>query len=248
MTKQILVLQHFEKAPAGLIGDELNRLGAKLVTRNLLEGDSIDEAHLASQGLIILGGPMSAFDPEHDEELQQSMALIHRFHESKKPILGICLGAQLLARAFGQPYRSNNGWETGFTPLSLTEAGRADPLLAELDVLPRLFEFHEDSMYLPEQAELLITGDACANQGFRLGSCTYGFQFHPEVSADIAKAWAVALMEVGADVEPALLDSLVNPDLQALAAQEQFTRLVVKRWFDLVSRQSAGAAPNTAVA
>lgn len=235
MSEQILVLQHSDKAPAGVVGAELMRLGADLNIKNLLCGDVVSKQELShSQGLLVLGGPINAFDQTFETPLRLTTDIIRHFHQQHRPLLGICLGAQLLARAFEQPNRSNNGWETGFTRLHLTEKGKQDALLSGLEPLPKLFEFHQDSFYLPDGAELLIEGDECTNQGFRLGSCSYGFQFHPEVTADITRGWASILSEGGATIEQEAIDKLLNSDAADFAAQKRFAQHLAQRWLTLV--------------
>ena len=233
--KQILVLEHNPKAPIGVIGDELRRLGATVDIKNLLSGDILPARELDDyHGLVVLGGPTSAYDQEYDQQLKQTVEIILHFHHRNKPVLGICLGAQLLARAFGQPYRSNNGWETGFTQLSLTDAGKEDYLFRGLVELPELFEFHQDGFYLPEEAELIMTGEACTNQGFRIGLCSYGFQFHPEITAEITRGWASELADGDAAVDSSALEKLTKPNPEAYLAQENFAHLLTQRWLGLV--------------
>jgi len=249
MPEQILVLQYSDKAPAGVIGEELIRLGADLNTKNLLCGDIVSKQELSqSQGLLVLGGPISAFDPAFEIPLRLTTEVVSYFHQQSRPVFGICLGAQLLARAFEQPYRANNGWETGFTQLHLTEKGKQDALLSGLEPLPKLFEFHQDSFYLPDGAELLIQGDECTNQGFRLGSCSYGFQFHPEVTATVTQGWASLLAAKDTGIEQEAIDKLLNSDTADFAAQKHFAQRLAQRWLTLVRRSQSLHQKNPVVA
>jgi GMP synthase-like glutamine amidotransferase len=120
------------------------------------------------------------------------LRLIRRFHGGGRPILGLCLGAQLIARAFGREVVKWQELELGFPAIKLTAEGRADRLLRGTPARPRLMQFHEDTFDLPEGAKLLLSGD-CPNQGFRVGDTTYGFQFHMEVTLEDAFAWLARL-------------------------------------------------------
>ncbi|MDR2800886.1 MAG: type 1 glutamine amidotransferase, partial [Desulfovibrio sp.] len=105
-----------------------------------------------------------------------------------KPVAGICLGAQLLARAHGGTVAPMEFPEFGFTRLSVTPEGRDDPVLGKDASLPLFMEYHQDAFTLPPGGLLLVRGEACANQMFRVGR-SYGFQFHLEAEAGTMAEW-----------------------------------------------------------
>ncbi len=115
--------------------------------------------------------------------------LLRAFHAQTKPLLGLCLGGQLMARAFGEKVRVNDTFEFGFLPIEITPEGRDDPLLAGLAPRQRIMQWHEDTFGVPEGGVRLMTGSTCLNQAFRFGKTAYGFQCHWEVSMDLAKDW-----------------------------------------------------------
>ena len=185
---QILVIQHCPLTPAGLVGEAAEAAGAELTTIMPHHGDPFPADPDRFDGLVICGGPMHAGDDAGYPAFPPMLRLIRRFHGGGRPVLGLCLGAQLIARAFGREIVKWRDLELGFPALKLTAEGRADRLLRGTQARPRLMQFHEDTFALPEGAKLLLGGD-CPHQGFRIGDTTYGFQFHMEVTLADAHAW-----------------------------------------------------------
>jgi GMP synthase (glutamine-hydrolysing) len=146
-------------------------------------------------GVVVLGGVMNVDQtaaypfllPERDF-LQASVA-------ADIPLLGICLGGQLLARTLGARVTRARLPETGFFPLHPTEAARTDPLFSCFRDGDRMFQWHEDAFELPAGAGLLLTGDSVTNQAFRVGERAWGVQFHPEVNPELLEAWLDATPE-----------------------------------------------------
>jgi GMP synthase-like glutamine amidotransferase len=224
----------------GYVGEALRELGAELRVVNLLAGETISRADVgSSDGLLVLGGQANAYNDEQYPQMPRIVGIISEFHLAEKPVLGICLGAQQLARALGESYRSNQGWEIGFTLIKVTEAGRKDPLLAGLGDQHRLMEMHQDSFELPAGAELLMTGENCVNQSFRVGSCSYGMQFHPECSPSIVNTWAQAILDQDPEGGRQKVERMLARADEYFPRQKAFSRAIAARWFELVRRQSS---------
>lgn len=235
----ILVIQNCPVTPIGVVGDVLAERGASLATLFPHRGEALPVAPHGFDGLVILGGPQHAGDDEAWPAFAEMLPLIRRFHDAGKPILGICLGAQLISRAFGGTVWPFGGLEIGYLPVEITEAGRDDPLLAGLAAEQRIMQLHEDSFDLPEGAVLLMSNPTCANQAMRLGAATYGFQFHLEVTrADAPNfprdCWASLVRHYGdgAEGEAARVAQEVENHFEEGAA---FCREVTGRWADLVA-------------
>ncbi|SON53082.1 type 1 glutamine amidotransferase [Vibrio tapetis] len=234
---RILVIQNDDIVPIGDFGKALQQLGCKLTTHHSYI-DSLDSLATADfNGLVVLGGRMSAFDDDQAPFLAGVVDLIKEYHRQQKPIFGICLGAQLLARAFGGEYRSNDGWEVAFTDLSINQVGQQDPVLSGLPETLSMYEMHQDTLELPFDAQLLITGKHCQNQAFRVGQFSYGVQFHPEATADIVNGWAdrvaTNLDETTRPIHQAMLNTTKNQFLN----QQKICNHLAAKWLTLVHKQ-----------
>lgn len=137
--------------------------------------------------LVFMGGPMCANDDL--PFLQHEQDLIRQAAAARRPMLGICLGAQLIARALGAKVYKSVMPEIGWCEIDRTPAGRSDPLLAAAQDPQPVFHWHQDTFDLPPGAELLATSPACRNQAFRRGRNLYGLQFHPEMTPEMIVDW-----------------------------------------------------------
>jgi len=185
----ILVVQHDEHSPGGNFCKELERQGAVLTYVNPNDGETLLDSPAGYDRLVVLGGPQHAFDDEECPHYPDLLQLMRDFDAQSKSVAGICLGSQLLARAHGSEIWTMPELEFGFTPLSLTASGKDDPVVGPIGDVPELMEFHEDSFDLPVGATLLVEGEKCTNQCFRVGNCSYGFQFHLELDSITLEMW-----------------------------------------------------------
>jgi GMP synthase-like glutamine amidotransferase len=243
---RLLVVQSCPVTPAGVVGTVAEARGVALTTLFPHRGEPLPHSTAGFDGLIILGGPMHAGDDANYPAFPALLALIRRFHAQGKPIFGICLGAQLIARAFGKTVYRFGACEVGYLPVEITAIGADDPLLAGLAAEQRIMQMHEDSFDLPARAVLLMRNDACANQAFRLGRTTYGFQFHLEVTETDARnfprdCWPALQRHFGAGAEAE--EARVIAEVEAhYRTGEHFCRTVTERWLDLVAECRAAAA------
>jgi len=144
------------------------------------------------QALVVLGGPMGANDDDAYPYLVPVVNLIRQAVERGIPALGICLGAQLMARALGSAVRPNAVREIGWYRVGLTEDGRISPLFAGLPAELSVFQWHGDTFDLPAGAVHLAQAPACVNQAFSFQDRLFALQFHLEVTPEIIDSWVKA--------------------------------------------------------
>ncbi len=181
---RVLVIENYSHCPIDFLASVFADLGVELTILNVLEAHAEIPADALTQfdGLLVLGGAMGAYDDEEYPLIPKVVHLLSDFHQAGKGVFAICLGAQMLARALGEPFKSNGHLEVGFVPLVLTEAARQDVLFEGLSEGWSPIEWHEDNFHIPSGATLLMSGEACKNQAFKAGRASYAFQFHPEIS------------------------------------------------------------------
>ncbi len=140
-------------------------------------------------GLIVLGGPMNADQTDQYPNLITEIEIIRQAIEEQKPVLGICLGSQLLAKALGAKVKKNKKPEIGWYDVSPTSDGKKDDLLSHFEGTEKIFQWHGDTFELPRDSVHLATSELCKNQAFKYGDNAYGFQFHLEVDTKLIERW-----------------------------------------------------------
>ena len=242
----ILYLVNALDSPPGVLLDEAARAGAAATLIHAPEATDMESgerrdvpANAAGfDGLVVMGGVMGVYDQDRYPFIEKTRTLIRDFHEAEKPVMGVCLGSQLVANAFGAPvYKMKEKLDTheewGFLPQTWLGAATNDPLLNDAPPGLSIMQWHGDTFDMPEGAVALSTRESCPSQAFRIGERTYAFQFHLEMTREALDGWSV--FRANAEKKPlAEIEALIEPQIAAhLGAQEVFARRVMRRWMAL---------------
>lgn len=205
--KTAIALRHVPFEDLGLLGPLLQQRGYAVRTLDAgvdpLPGVADPEPDL----LVVLGGPIGAFDEAIYPFLSEELALVRKRLERQQPVLGICLGAQIMARALGAPVAPMGHKEIGFAPLALTPAGQRSVLapLAQGAHATPVLHWHGDQFGIPSGAEALAATALCPHQAFVVGTHALALQFHLEADLSRIELWLVGhaceLAAAGVDLQ-----------------------------------------------
>jgi GMP synthase (glutamine-hydrolysing) len=182
---RVLSLVHETGAPSGVFGDAVREAGHELVEWNVTEEQG---APFEPDAVVVLGGPMHVDQEDTHGWLRQEDALLRRWFAEGVPLLGVCLGGQLLAKALDSPVRRMATPEIGWSEVELTREAGDDPVFAELPERFEACQWHSYSFELPLGAVPLAANARCL-QAFRAGDSSWGLQFHAEVTGETLAHW-----------------------------------------------------------
>ena len=232
---KILVFQHVPYEPLGTLDPLLKEAGFRIRYVNF----GRDPEHRPSldgySALIVLGGPMNSDQIDTYPNLIHEVEIIREAVERDISVLGICLGAQLLAKALGGTVSRNRLREIGWLDVDLTAEGERDPVLAAFNKRQEVFQWHGDGIGLPPGAVRLAASEVSDVQAFRYGVHAYGLQFHLEVDESLIERWLTV-----PDNQAMLADEQgrTDPDLiraqtpERIGALKELSRETFTRWVD----------------
>ncbi len=204
----LLVLQHVPHERLGTFEPAFTTAGCSLRPLNSYEPGvpwpSLDDV----DGIVSMGGPMSVSQRARYPFLAKEVSLLREAIKRQKPILGVCLGAQLLSDALGGQVTPSPQKEIGWYPLMREAGAECDPLFAPFGQTETVFQWHGDTFSLPKDAVRLASSPLCQEQAFRYRETIYGLQFHLEVSEAMIRAW---MRHPGNKAELATLHGVVDP-------------------------------------
>lgn len=231
--KEVLILQHAACEAPGLIGQAIEASGGALKPIQTFAGEAVSEEIGDAAGLVIMGGPMGVYEHERYPFIRRELRLIEDALRRSKPVLGVCLGSQLLASALGAKVQKGAKKEIGGHGVILSEAAREDPLLRGLGREFTACHWHGDIFNLPTGAVGLASSVLTACQAFRYETSAYGFLFHMEMTAEIlrcmTRTFKAELDEEGLSGQAILKDSEGY-----LPALSDLGRQVFLRWASML--------------
>ena len=199
---RVAVVENTGLSRLGPLGKALDEAGAEIaIFRPFLDG-ALPEDRQAHDALVVLGGEQNALDDARHPYLPALARLMRSYGAADKAVLGICLGAQILARGYGGTNILGTATEFGWHRVRATAAGSGDPVLGAAGAEFPIFQWHSDTFTLPDGAVHLAETGAVAHQAFRLGRAVYGTQFHFEANRAVVAEWTQAFPEAAEAIRP----------------------------------------------
>lgn len=239
-----LVVTHTASEPPGTLSEWLPAAGLDLDVVEPWNGDPLPERLTEHEALVVMGGPQHAYDDSSAPWLRRTKELLRSAEADGLPVLGICLGAQLLAEATGGRVRPGaDGPELGARLVAKRDAAVDDALFADIPLSPVVVQWHWDAVVeLPPGAVLLAASPRYQNQAFRVGQRAYGLQFHIETPPDMVRGWAAAdaqrVRAVGLDP-----DVVAERAVDALPEIEEVWRPFAQRFAAMVRGETRTYLP-----
>ncbi|HEX8048368.1 type 1 glutamine amidotransferase [Rhizobium sp.] len=227
---RVAIVENMKNTPLGALGIALKEAGAELEWFRAWDGERLPQDPTAHDALVVLGGEQNARDDDTHPYLPELAQLMRRFEETDKAVLGICLGSQILARAYEAENLIGAAREFGWTTVGVTEEGKADPLLSSVGDDFTIFEWHSDTFTLPAEAVRLATNSTAANQAYRIGRATYGTQFHFEANADVIDGWRRDFKETIERIEPGWLERFPEIAAKHAVVAETAGLTIARAW------------------
>lgn len=207
----VLVFRHVPHEGLGTLAPALRSAGFPVRVIDIARGRPALPSPERLSALIVMGGPMGVYEKSKHPFLRREIAYIRRAIRAQRPVLGVCLGAQLIAHALGKRVYPNGKKEIGWYPLHRTAAARRDPLFSRFPKTATVFQWHGDTFDLPNGGTLLATSPRCRRQAFRWGDRVYGLQFHVEVDPAMVREW---LSQPGVDEELQAVDGRARREIR----------------------------------
>jgi GMP synthase-like glutamine amidotransferase len=238
-----LAIQHVEPECPFAIGDAFESAGVSVEVRRVFAGDGLPPDLDGYRALVVMGGPMSAARDDGFPTRGAEMGLLAQALDRQIPVLGVCLGAQLLALAAGGSVHTGPAPEIGWGQIELTRAADTDPLFAGAPSTLTVLHWHGDTYVRPPGAVQLASSQAYAEQAFRVGAVAWGLQFHLEVEGPAVDGFAAAFADEvrGAGLDPALIRS---ETARALDHLTQHRDTVLDRFAGLAAGAAGAALPD----
>ena len=230
---RVAIVENTRVTHHGQVGVALHEAAALIDLYKPWSGQPLPET-VHADALVVFGGEQSALDDHTHPYLPELAKLMSAYTAMDRPVLGICLGSQLMARAFGGANHLGIAREFGWCEVELTEEGRRDPVLSALPARFPIAQWHSDTFTLPAGAVHLAKSPTAPNQAFRVGRASYATQFHFEASRAVMQDWVNSFPEAVNRNDP---DFIANhPDLARTkgAAADAHGLAIARAWVKLI--------------
>ncbi|KAB2883310.1 MAG: GMP synthase [Albidovulum sp.] len=199
---RVLVVYNFEGCRLGQIGTALSEADARIDLVRAHLGEPLPKGPEGHDAIVVLGGVQNALADDTSPWLPRLLDVMRGFAESGRSLLGVCLGSQLLARAYGGANIIGGASEFGWQRVDLTPEGVDDPLFTGTAPSFPIFQWHDDTFEMPSAATRLATGHSVENQAFVIGRAAYGIQFHFEADRPLVAEWNGEYADLLARLQP----------------------------------------------
>lgn len=224
--KRVLVFRHVPHESLGTIESFLTPRGFQIEFVDLFLKQSVPKMPQEFDFIIAMGGPMNVDETDRYPFLKEERQFIQKAIQAGKSVLGVCLGAQIIARALDARVYAGPRKEIGWYPLHLSKEAVEDSVFQRLESKPTVFQWHGDTFDLPKGAVRLASSDFYPNQAFRFGVSVYALQFHVEVTAEMIQDWLLKGADELNNIRPSVSGKAIlrdthwyEPKLRNLAQQ-----------------------------
>ncbi|MDS7595894.1 type 1 glutamine amidotransferase [Agrobacterium tumefaciens] len=231
---RVAIIENMAGTPHGQLGVALKEANAELDVIRAYAGDPLPADAESHDALVVLGGEQNALDDAAYPYLPDLARLMKTFGDADKAVMGVCLGSQLLARAYDGRNILNGTLEFGWEKVALTDEGRSDPVMTAVgDTFP-IFQWHRDTYTLPDGAILLASNPATKNQAFRIGRAAYGTQFHFEAATGVVDEWCTGFSSSIEKMSPGWLEDYRSHRDGSGEAADAAGLAIARAWVQLV--------------
>ncbi|MBL9047891.1 MAG: type 1 glutamine amidotransferase [Tabrizicola sp.] len=230
---RVAIVENTRVTHHGQIGVALHEAAALIDLYKPWSGQALPET-VHADALVVFGGEQSAIDDHTHPYLPELAKLMSAYTAMDRPVLGICLGSQLMARAFGGENHLGIAREFGWCEVELTEEGRADPVLGVLPSRFPIAQWHSDTFTLPPGAVHLAQSQTAANQAFRVGRASYATQFHFEASRAVMADWLRSFPEAVHRNDPTFMERHAELASTSGAEADQHGLAIARAWVALI--------------
>jgi GMP synthase (glutamine-hydrolysing) len=232
MPTRLLVVEQVGHEDSGVFGPMIAGAGFEPVVVRMHEHDPVPEDPAAFDGILVMGGPMNVDQVRPFPWLAHQLKLIAEASRLNIPLLGVCLGSQLVAAALGGRVYAGKDAEIGWYGLNLTKEAADDPLLGDFPGSLQVFQWHGQTFDPPPGATLLAGSPLFPHQAFRAGQCTWGVQFHLEVTAAHVSNW-LAINREEVQQEGVDAQAVIDAAVERLKTLEPLARKLFGRFLDI---------------